>query len=469
SVTSAVGKDTVLPCIFKPEDPKVKITQVAWYKKNENGGNIEVAILNAEHGTSIFGTYDGRVEKHGKSIDKDGSILLKKVILADEGQYLCRVTTFPAGNFEQPLTLILMIRPHMDIHPGPMLVEGQRNKVAASCTAEGLPRPTIQWKTELDGDIITKNMSSHNMLSVTSEFIVRPERSMNEKLLTCVVSHPALVKPKEASHTVKVQYPPEVKIYGYSKAWHVGMKEVVLKCEAKANPEPAKYSWSRMNSSLPEGVIPSNGTLKFKNALAIEDEGVYVCRVTNKIGTREGSVDVKISLHMTRNVDFVPLVLIAIGVLAVVLLFTLLLSVVLINRYHKKKTQELAIKLEEISTMSRQTSLKRINSVNTDVRLQTKEPLIVYMTLVCSQTSFPLFKSMLDKREDERYSLSTITTVREMEVQTDPVPTTVPEDDDLSSPQSIQEAMNHFQQQNGTLRAKPSANGIYVGQRGQFV
>ncbi|XP_064424643.1 nectin-4 [Latimeria chalumnae] len=402
SVTSAVGKDTVLPCIFKPEDPKVKITQVAWYKKNENGGNIEVAILNAEHGTSIFGTYDGRVEKHGKSIDKDGSILLKKVILADEGQYLCRVTTFPAGNFEQPLTLILMIRPHMDIHPGPMLVEGQRNKVAASCTAEGLPRPTIQWKTELDGDIITKNMSSHNMLSVTSEFIVRPERSMNEKLLTCVVSHPALVKPKEASHTVK------------------------------------------------------------------EDEGVYVCRVTNKIGTREGSVDVKISL--TRNVDFVPLVLIAIGVLAVVLLFTLLLSVVLINRYHKKKTQELAIKLEEISTMSRQTSLKRINSVNTDVRLQTEENI----PLRCSSHLNSLrdmddCRSSSPNREDERYSLSTITTVREMEVQTDPVPTTVPEDDDLSSPQSIQEAMNHFQQQNGTLRAKPSANGIYVGQRGQFV
>lgn len=74
----------------------------------------------------------------------------------------------------------------------------------------------------------------------------------------------------------------------------------------------------------------------------------------------------------------------------------------------------------------------------------------------------------LQSDEPEGRSYSTLTTVREIETQTELLsPGRAEEEEDRD--EGIKQAMNHFVQENGTLRAKPTGNGIYINGRGHLV
>lgn len=72
--------------------------------------------------------------------------------------------------------------------------------------------------------------------------------------------------------------------------------------------------------------------------------------------------------------------------------------------------------------------------------------------------------------EPEGRSYSTLTTVRETETQTELLsPGSGRAEDEDGRDAGIKQAMTHFVQENGTLRAKPSGNGIYINGRGHLV
>ncbi|KAG8431107.1 hypothetical protein GDO86_019402 [Hymenochirus boettgeri] len=111
----------------------------------------------------------------------------------------------------------------------------------------------------------------------------------------------------------------------------------------------------------------------------------------------------------------------------------------------------------------------------------------------CDSLRDPSISSMMGDEPDRR-SYSTLTTVRETETQTELL-STVPDEEGRESnkeeennvedkghnqvdPDSmvimenqpfIKQGMTHFVQENGTLKAKPSANGIYINGRGHLV
>jgi len=83
--------------------------------------------------------------------------------------------------------------------------------------------------------------------------------------------------------------------------------------------------------------------------------------------------------------------------------------------------------------------------------------------------------------EPEGRSYSTLSTVREIETQTEvPVAPLLPvpagkepkdeeEDGGGGRDDPIKQAMTHFVQENGMLQAKPTTNGIYINGRGHLV
>lgn len=73
----------------------------------------------------------------------------------------------------------------------------------------------------------------------------------------------------------------------------------------------------------------------------------------------------------------------------------------------------------------------------------------------------------VQSEEPEGRSYSTLTTVREIETQTELLSGRAEEEEDRD--EGIKQAMNHFVQENGTLRAKPTGNGIYINGRGHLV
>lgn len=94
------------------------------------------------------------------------------------------------------------------LNPGPPLEEGQGRTLAASCTAEGNPVPSVRWETEVRGTNATRSSAHTRSASVTSEFFLVPGRSMNGKSLTCVVAHPGLRHEKRITHLLSVACAP---------------------------------------------------------------------------------------------------------------------------------------------------------------------------------------------------------------------------------------------------------------------
>uniref|UniRef100_A0A8C3MHQ5 Nectin-4 n=1 Tax=Geospiza parvula TaxID=87175 RepID=A0A8C3MHQ5_GEOPR len=488
SVTAVLGQDVVLPCRYRAQEQE-QVVQVTWLKRGggSGGGAAEVAVLNPQHGEHVQEPFVGRVLRHGHGDLGDGAIVLRNAVQGDEGDYECHLITFPMGNFEGRLTLRVLVPPLPILNPGPPLEEGQGRTLAASCTAEGSPVPSVRWETEVRGTNATRRSAHARSASVTSEFFLVPGRSMNGKSLTCVVAHPGLRHEKRITHTLSVAYLSDASVLGHTAEWQEGMEGAALTCLGDGNPPPT-YNWTRVKGDM----------LLFQRPLAVADAGDYVCRVSNRVATKEARANVSIRGRATedtvRRVDLVSASVVVVGVIAAVLLCVLVIVVVVMTLYHKRKTQRISEKYEEELTLTRENSIRRLHSSHSsDPRAQLEETLQLRTesrqgslrgdslrgdSLICSAMS----------EEPEGRSYSTLSTVREIETQTD-VPVVVPAVPAVPPPPApggkepkeeeeeggggggdpIKAAMTHFVQENGMLQAKPSSNGIYINGRGHLV
>ncbi|XP_053558970.1 nectin-4 [Bombina bombina] len=494
SITAVFGLDVTLPCYYQAQEEE-KVSQVVWSKKSSSGLSIQIAILNTEYGAYVSPAYTGRVKEKSPLNAEDGTIILKNAAQADEGTYQCRVNTFPAGNFEAELILKVLVPPLPTLNVGPQLKEGEGKSLAASCTAEGNPAPTVTWETKVFGTNHTNTAMHPRSTSVTNEFYVVPTRSMNGKSLTCVVSHPGFQIEKRISHVLDVAYISDISIEGHEEGWFAGKEGATLKCICDGNPTP-QFKWSRLNVSLPKDVKLEGNTLIFQSTLSQEDEGTYMCQATNPVSSRQKSVTVSISESQPKKVDVVSISLVSVAVVTVILLVILVITVLLVNRHHKRRTKRLSEKIEELSTLSREASRRRLNSTtaSTDTRMQLEES--IHLRNHPDSLRDPSLSSMMGEECDRR-SYSTLTTVRETETQTELL-STVPDEDvkeenedlvekdeqieekdqdqidrdgtgGIENQPFIKQGMTHFYQENGTLRAKPSTNGIYINGRGHLV
>ncbi|NXW25751.1 NECT4 protein, partial [Circaetus pectoralis] len=369
------------------------------------------------------------------------------------------------------------------LNPGPPLEEGQGRTLAASCTAEGSPVPSVRWETEVRGTNATRRSAHARSASVTSEFFLVPGRSMNGKSLTCVVAHPGLRHEKRITHLLSVAYLSDASVLGHTEEWQEGMEGATLTCLGDGNPPPT-YNWTRLNAPLPTGVRVKGDTLVFQRPLAASDAGDYICRVSNRVAAKEARANVSIKGRVAggrrggRGAPMYPLrVLWWVGV-----------GVGVPGGWWEPGCGGSTVPccFEEELTLTRENSIRRLHSSHsTDTRTQLEETLQLRAesrqgslrgdslrgTSICSAMS----------EEPEGRSYSTLSTVREIETQTEvPAAPLLPapagkepkeeeEDGGSGGDDPIKQAMTHFVQENGMLQAKPTTNGIYINGRGHLV
>ncbi|XP_059990723.1 nectin-4 isoform X2 [Lagenorhynchus albirostris] len=496
-VTVVLGQDAKLPCFYRG-DPGEQVEQVAWARVHEGEGGQELALLNSKYGLYVSSAYEGRVEQPPPPRNPlDGAVLLRNAVQADEGEYECRVSTFPAGSFQAQLRLRVLVPPLPSLNPGPALEEGQGLTLAASCTAEGSPAPSVTWDTEVKGTTSGRSFTHSRSAAVTSEFHLVPSRSMNGQPLTCVVSHPGLLQDQRITHILQVAFLAEASVRGLEdqKLWQVGREGAMLKCLSEGQPPPS-YNWTRLDGPLPSGVQAEGDTLTFP-PLTTEHSGTYVCHVSNELSSRDSQVDVDVLDPQDttgKQVDLVSASVVVVGVIAALLFCLLVVVVVLMSRYHRRKAQQMTQKYEEELTLTRENSIRRLHSHHSDPRNQPEEsvglraeghPDGLKDNSSCSVMRAPAdpltsgcpalvpdLPSALDlqSEEAEGRSYSTLTTVREIETQTELLsPGSGRTEEEEDQDEGIKQAMNHFVQENGTLRAKPTGNGIYINGRGHLV
>ncbi|TNM93498.1 hypothetical protein fugu_001674 [Takifugu bimaculatus] len=400
-ILSLADQETVLPCRYQP-DAGVQVVQVTWYKEHSDGTKEQIITAHQTNGQTAFDTWSRRVHFRNSDPIVDSSLVIMNTDVADEGGYLCRISTFPLGNFDRQMSIIVWTIPISSLEPV-TLVEGQTYRQAAYCRSVAHPLPRLSWDTDLNGQ--STNRSSGKGV-VTSQYSLHPLRNMNGMKLDCLVWHPTLEKPRRLSNKLVVHFPPDLKVLGSDKTWFVGLENAAVTCVSGGNPKP-RTTWIRVGAELPEGVTPyPNGTLAFRRPLSSSDEGTYRCVAKNDVGEASAEVEIKLTesakVHITEN-----MLMIIVGSVAGGLLILMVAAIIIVTCHHKRKNKrlekELTEKNEEISTLSRHASFRRMNSVSTDPRGATEEniPLRVEETL---RTSF----SSLGEQGQYRDSRSTI-------------------------------------------------------------
>eukprot|EP00062_Callorhinchus_milii_P008902 gi/632952163/ref/XP_007891697.1/ PREDICTED: poliovirus receptor-related protein 3-like [Callorhinchus milii] len=284
-VSAVLGKNVTLQCLVTVKET---VTQMTW-EKEESGSTETVAVFNPEYGISIIGSYIRRVHFTNPSL-MDATILITDVGFSDSGSYVCKVATFPLGNYQGTTTVTVIVEPTITVTGGPdPLVDGANETVAAVCTAaNGKPEAVVSWETNLIGEQEqTKITAANKTVTVINKFKIIPSRFVRKRPITCVIKHPTLNSSARIQHILDVQYAPEVTVMGYDGNWFVGRVNVQLRCKADANPSPHTYIWSRLDHQLPEDLLIENDTLTFSRPLTHNDSGIYVCEVVNVHGLRK--------------------------------------------------------------------------------------------------------------------------------------------------------------------------------------
>ncbi|KAL7842249.1 hypothetical protein SRHO_G00239380 [Serrasalmus rhombeus] len=399
-------EETRLPCEFKVQDES-KVVQVTWSREQQDGVKEQIITKHMTEGIQEFPGFGGRVRFESLDPFKDSALLILSTKESDDATYTCHISTFPSGNFEKQIRLTVWRIPIAMLEPV-ILEEGQTFRVAATCRAVGLPRPHLSWDTDLLGQ--TQNKSSEDKV-ISSSFLLHPLRSLNGHKLDCLVWHPALENPQRLSNTLVVHFPPNPEVVGYDQNWSVGRIGAELRCESGGNPRPQNFTWNRKGKSLPEGVTVEGNKLFFTRPLNKTDEGVYECEAKNSMGAvrAEFNVDIPVTSEAARlEASFNNLLIIIVGGATGGLVVLMVIIIILVNRHHRRRNRKLKRELterkEEINNLSRQASMRRLNSVSTDPRIQTEECALIRLdsALKSSFLSLEGNSTLCDQRDGLR-------------------------------------------------------------------
>ncbi|KAG7319821.1 hypothetical protein KOW79_016964 [Hemibagrus wyckioides] len=406
---SFAEEETRLPCKFEPQDGE-RVVQVTWSAEKSNGEKEQIITRHMTEGLQEFPGFAGRVRFTSSDPIKDSTLLILSTRESDQAKYTCHISTFPSGNFERQISLTVWRIPISTLEPV-ILEEGQSFRVAATCRAVGLPPPRLSWETDVPGQI--QNRSSEDGV-VTSQYLLHPLRSMNGRKLDCLVWHPALDQPRRLSSLLVVHFPPDATVSGYDQSWAVNRNGAELKCEGVGNPPPHNFTWTRNGGALPKEVSVEGNRLIFTHPLNKTDEGVYECEARNSVGSVKSEVNVQIRVASETSklgASFDNLLLIIVGGAAGVLVVVMAIIILLFTCHHRRKTRKLKRELsetkDEINNLSRQTSMRRLNSFSADHRMRTEESMLLRMESPVRSSAFTLEERscIYDDRDGDRDSI----------------------------------------------------------------
>ncbi|XP_053161619.1 nectin-3 isoform X5 [Hemicordylus capensis] len=341
-VRAVWGKDVTLKCII---DINETLTQITWEKIHGKSAQT-IAVHHPEYGFSVQGEYQGRVSFKNHSLT-DASIILSNVTFSDSGEYVCKAVTFPLGNSQSSTTVVVLVEPVVSLTKGPnTLIDGANQTVAAICTAAtGKPAAEVVWEGDL-GEMESTSISYPNeTVTVESQYKLVPTRFARGRLITCVVRHPALEKEIKMPYVLDIQYSPEVTVTGYDGNWYIGRENVLLRCNADANPLPMEFTWSRLDGQWPEGLQPLNNTLHFNSPLSYNYTGTYVCKVANSLGQRSDQKTIYILDVPFKQSSSVAVAGAVIGAVLALFIITIFVTVLLTPRKKRPPYLEKVIDL----------------------------------------------------------------------------------------------------------------------------
>ncbi|XP_065124026.1 matrix-remodeling-associated protein 5 isoform X1 [Paramisgurnus dabryanus] len=228
----------------------------------------------------------------------DGTLIIKKLTLADQGKYAC-VARNPAGDHIKNVKLLVQVKePQINGKSG-----RSENKVLAvsyqtlllDCKAEGIPEPQITWTTPYGMTLPALYFGGRFQVHRNGSLELRGIRKTDEGRFLCIAKNylgetSLAIDLEVTSLAEKPSFPvPNIEVIPLKPDGD----DIALECRATGKPKP-EFVWILPNgAALNPGIklqrfthYLGNGTLLITRPLVI-DKGVYRCLAKNIAGQAE--------------------------------------------------------------------------------------------------------------------------------------------------------------------------------------
>ncbi|KAK1804265.1 hypothetical protein P4O66_020302, partial [Electrophorus voltai] len=228
----------------------------------------------------------------------DGTLIIKKVTLADQGKYAC-VARNSAGDDIKNVNLQVEVRePHINGKRGQTvskILAVSYQTLLLHCTAEGMPEPQVTWTTSYGMSLPTPYVGGRFQVHKNGTLELRGLRKTDEGKFLCVAKNylgeaSLVIDLEVASLAEKPSFPvPNIEVLPLK----LDGDDITLKCQAVGRPKP-EFVWILPNTTvLASGMklkrfihSSGNGTLYIIQPVP-SDKGVYRCLAKNVAGQAE--------------------------------------------------------------------------------------------------------------------------------------------------------------------------------------
>ncbi|XP_071994971.1 nectin-4-like isoform X4 [Engystomops pustulosus] len=292
-------------------DTGEEIKQITW---EWQGGGAKMTFLTYRNdtGSILQKSYENRVKFKGDG-NKDGSIEILNVALADEGIFKCVFTTYPTGTIEGEIQLHVLVLPIVTQELKQDVTTPCYNLVAECLASSAKPSAEILWIIYgINYTSEEKTFPNSNGTSNTqSQLYMTSTPGLYGLSIQCLVFQPKIPMEYQKNITVtknltNIQFPPqmvEIEVLKNDK------EALQLLCKSDGNPRP-KYNWKRgtnldlVNSvaqDWPKRGVSTGRRNKEKSVLlhsssetlnftAAPDDGLYICEAENNVGVNRGYI-----------------------------------------------------------------------------------------------------------------------------------------------------------------------------------
>ncbi|XP_018096170.1 uncharacterized protein LOC108704221 isoform X2 [Xenopus laevis] len=280
SQSSLIGRDVLLPCTFRVDNPPVnpKFLALLWHF-----GDKEVLRYDTK----------GKVSSPRLSIDEklilegNASLSLSNLTISDGGTYRCSVIYSP-NTQQKEIRLHIHAVPEVAVAKR-TLVQNQGTSLQCSVT-DFYPQPiTVTWLR--NGKLLANSVlgplhqNADGTFRQNSTLTLTPSDTLNNPEIVCQVQHESLPTPRQDSYKVQYGVPPSVQVYS---AKINGRPEQVFVCEAtQFDPEPLQIKWI-LNGKIAEDQRKNKdggfnkGSYYFLNPTSGSQEGNISCEVDHE-------------------------------------------------------------------------------------------------------------------------------------------------------------------------------------------
>ncbi|KAF1384356.1 hypothetical protein PFLUV_G00117470 [Perca fluviatilis] len=228
----------------------------------------------------------------------DGMLVVKKVILADEGKYAC-VARNSAGDDVKNMKLEAELQePFINGMKGmstTKVMAVSYQTALLDCRVEGKPEPRVWWVTPYDHSLPTPYLGGRFQVHRNGSLELRGVRKTDEGRYMCLAKNnlgesSLLVELDVASIAEKPSFAvPNIEILPIKQDGEA----IILECPARGKPNP-EFTWVLPNGTmLTPGITLQrfthhlgNGNLQISQPVA-SDKGVYRCLAKNVAGQAE--------------------------------------------------------------------------------------------------------------------------------------------------------------------------------------